>query len=321
MQYKHITLQQRIKIEYLNSQGISKSDIALQVNIHPCTLSRELKRCLPNTYSANNADDHYRKKKRQCGRNYVIDGTVKEQVDKRLLQDWSPEQIHGYFKEAYHQPMASHETIYQYIYRNKKEGGYLYEHLRAKRKYRRNRSHTYKRRGQIPNRTSISERPDIVNQQVRVGDFEGDLIIGKAHKGAVISLVDRKSLYTLLRLTPSKEAPRVSEKISRALQPFNNGRFHTLTLDNGLEFSDHKNISDKLGKMVYFAEPYSPWQRGCNENTNGLVRQYLPKGMDFSNLTPQKIYFIQEKLNHRPRKKLGYRTPYEVFYGFFALNP
>lgn len=115
MQYKHITLQQRINIEYLNSQGISKSDIARQVNIHPCTLSRELKRCLPNTYSANNADDHYRKNKRECGRNYVIDGTVKEQVNKRLLQDWSPEQIHGYIKEAYHQPMASHETIYQYI--------------------------------------------------------------------------------------------------------------------------------------------------------------------------------------------------------------
>ena len=203
----------------------------------------------------------------------------------------------------------------------KKEGGFLYEHLRRKRKYRHNRTHTYKRRGQIPNRRSISERPDIVNQRVRVGDFEGDLIIGKAHKGAVINLVDRKSLYTLLRFTTTKEAPKVSEKILRALQPLNNGRFHTLTLDNGLEFADHKNISDKLGKMVYFADPYSPWQRGCNENTNGLVRQYLPKGMDFSNLTPQKIYFIQEKLNHRPRKKLGYRTPFEVFYGFFALNP
>ena len=200
----------------MNSQGITKSDIALQVNIHPCTLSRELKRCMKSTYNANEADDHYRKKKRQCGRNYAIEGSLQKQVDRKLLQDWSPEQIYGYFKEAYHKSMASHETIYQYIYRNKKEGGYLYVHLRRKRKYRHNRTHIYKRRGQIPNRRSISERPDIVNQRVRIGDFEGDLIIGKAHKGAVISLVNRKSLYTLLRFTTTKEAPKVSEKILRA---------------------------------------------------------------------------------------------------------
>lgn len=142
LQYKHIPLQQRIKIEYLNSQGISKSDVARQVNIHPCTLSRELKRCLPNAYIANNADNHYREKKRQCGRNYVINGSLQEQVDRRLLQDWLPEQIQGYFKESDQKPMASHETIYQYIYRDKKEGGFLYEHLRGKRKYRRNRTHT-----------------------------------------------------------------------------------------------------------------------------------------------------------------------------------
>jgi transposase, IS30 family len=320
LQYKHITLQQRIKIEILISQGISKSDIAHQVDIHPCTLSRELKRCLPNAYNANMADAHYRKNKRRCGRRYLIDGDIKTQIDERLKQDWSPEQIQGYFKDVCQRFMASHETIYQYIYRNKNKGGNLYKYLRRKRKYRQNRTHTHKRRGQIPNRISISERPDIVDQRIRIGDFEGDLIIGKAHKRAVISLVDRKSLYTLLRVTHSKEASVVSEKICKALHPLINGRFHTLTFDNGLEFADHKNISNKLGKLVYFADPYSPWQRGCNENTNGLVRQYLPKGMDFSNLTPQKLHFIQEKLNHRPRKKLGYRTPYEVFFGFFALN-
>lgn len=146
------------------------------------------------------------------------------------------------------------------------------------------------------------------------------MIVGKAHKGAIISLTDRKSTYTLLRVTNSKESNLISKKIVSALQPMNHWGFHTLTLDNGLEFAAHKIIRDKLGKKVYFADPYSPWQRGSIENINGLVRQYLPKGMDFSVLTPQKVYFIQEKLNHRPRKKLGYRTPYEVFYGNFALN-
>lgn len=192
--------------------------------------------------------------------------------------------------------------------------------MRRKRKYRRNRTHTYNRRGQIPNRLSISDRPTIVDDKQRLGDFEGDLIVGKAHKGAVISLTDRKSTYTLLRFVHNKESRLVSSKIVSALQPLNEWGFHTLTLDNRLEFAAHQMISNKLGKKVYFADPYSPWQRGCNENINGLVRQYLPKGMDFSNLTPQKLYFIQEKLNHRPRKNLGYRTPYEVFYGNFALN-
>lgn len=320
MQYKHITLQQRIKIEFLISQGIPKSDIARQINIHPCTLSRELKRCFPNTYNAKEADEHYHKKKRKCGRNYMIDGVLKDQIDNKLRQDWSPEQIHGFYRYVSKSPMASHETIYQYIYRDKTDGGELYVHLRRKRKYRHNRTHTYKRRGQIPNRLSISERPSIVNDKKRLGDFEGDLIVGKAHKGAVISLTDRKSLFTLLRMIHNKESHLVSSKIVSGLKPINEWGFHTLTLDNGLEFAAHRMISDKLGKKVYFADPYSPWQRGCNENINGLVRQYLPKGMDFSKLTPQKVYFIQEKLNHRPRKKLGYRTPYEVFYGNFALN-
>ena len=210
----------------------------------------------------------------------------------------------------------SHEWIYQYIYQDKLYGGTLHQHLRCKKK-RRKRYGSYDRRGQIINRVSIDERPAIVDKRKRIGDWELDTVIGKAHKQAIVTITERKTRLSLIRKVKFKTAENVADAIIELLGPMKKW-VKTLTADNGKEFAFHERIAKALNAKFYFAHPYSSWERGLNENTNGLIRQYLPKKTDFKKVTQKQIDNVMEKLNNRPRKCLGFKTPNQVFFG---INP
>jgi IS30 family transposase len=202
----------------------------------------------------------------------------------------------------------SHERIYQYVLADKKSGGTLYQHLRHSNKKRKKRYGSHDRRGQLKNRISIDERPKIVDKKTRIGDWEIDTVIGKNHKGALVTIVDRVSKVTVIEKVATKHADGVTDATIKGLLPY---IVHTITGDNGKEFAGHEWIAKALDTNFYFAHPYSSWQRGCNENTNGLIRQYVPKGSSFDHLTNKDAKKIMGRLNNRPRKSLGYRTPNE----------
>jgi IS30 family transposase len=235
-----------------------------------------------------------------------------EQVELLLRQQWSPEQIAGRLKLE-QLPTVSHEWIYRHVYADKEQGGMLYKHLRSQKKLRRRYGGGRSRRGQIPNRVSIEKRPQIVTNKRRLGDWEGDTIIGARHQAAILSCTERKSKLTLLRKLETKEAQEVTRACIDLLSPCAD-QVHTMTFDNGKEFTDHEQIAAALETKIYFAHPYASWERGLNENTNGLVRQYFPKKCDFTKIAPEEVQRVAARLNNRPRKSLGYRTPNEVFF-------
>ena len=206
----------------------------------------------------------------------------------------------------------SHEWIYQYVYADKRSGGDLYRYLRCQ-KPRRKRYGSYDRRGIIPNQVSIDERLAIVDARQRLGDGEGDTVIGKGHRGALETLVERTSLYTVIQAVRRKTAEALRTAVRCGLAPYKD-RVHTITYDNGREFADHEGMAHELETEVYFAHPYASWERGLNENTNALIRQYFPKHRDLTTVTEHEIRRAMDKLNHRPRKSLGFRTPHEVFF-------
>ena len=241
---------------------------------------------------------------------------IKTYIKSKLKEDWSPEQIAGRMKIDNGLSIC-HETIYRYIYYNKLRGGRLYKHLRHKNKKYHNRSNAYQRRGIIIDRISIDKRPKIVEKKNRIGDFEIDTVIGRHHVGALVTVVDRKSKFAIIRKVASKQAKEVTKALIDMLQPLK-PITKTITSDNGKEFAYHKEVSEALDANFYFAHPYSSWERGLNEHTNGLIRQYLPKKTEFTQVSKEEIITIQDKLNHRPRKILDYRTPYEIFFKEFA---
>ena len=233
-------------------------------------------------------------------------------IENLLRKDWSPEQISGRLKHE-HGMTISHETIYQYVYEDKKDGGDLHTHLRCRKKRRKRYGSGRNRRGVIPNRTSIDERPSIVDKRNRIGDWEGDTIIGRRHKGALVSVVERSSLFTLIKPVNHKTAPAVRDAVTSCLKPHSDKTF-TLTVDYGKEFADHESIAKALETDIYFAHPYASWERGINENTNGLLRQYFHRKRELTDVCQEEVKAVQDLLNHRPRKTLGYKTPHEVFY-------
>jgi len=286
--------------------------MAKLIGISRSALYRELKR--------NTGQKGYRPKQahqRAVGRRQNADkhirftDKIKQDVTELLRQDWSPEQISEWLK-ANNKPYVSHETIYQFIIADQKNGGELYKHLRQAHKKRRKRLKTKDRRGQIPNRTSIDQRPAIVDKKERVGDWEIDTIIGKNHKGALVTAVERNTKFTCISHVPKKEAELVSNALIEMLNPYK-GLVHTLTSDNGKEFSDHQKVADALEAEFYFAHPYSSWERGLNENTNGLIRQYFPKKTSLENVDIKIVKETQDKLNNRPRKLLNYQKPVHLF--------
>lgn len=309
MNYTQLTRGQRYQIKALIKAGHNQTAIAANVGCHKSTISRELQRngelrCYRPQQANEMALD------RQCAAySSRITWQTWQEVVRLLRQDFSPEQITGYLKRT-KQPSVSHEWIYLYVYADKRHGGTLHSHLRSQKKQRKRYS-GYIRRGQIPNRTSIDKRPQIVANKSRFGDWEADTIVGGRHKGGILSVVERKSKLVRLGKLTTKAAAEMKDKAIELLAPLAS-KVHTITVDNGKEFCEHELIAKRLQARIYFAHPYSSWERGLNENTNGLVRQYFPKKYDFTKITDQELQDVEDKLNNRPRKTLGYRTPNEV---------
>jgi IS30 family transposase len=311
MSYTQLTRGQRYQIYGLMKEGHNQTQIAANLACHKSTISRELRRNRGlKGYRPYQADELAYDRQCEAYRSRIAWQTW-QQVEQLLRQDWSPQQIAGRLKLE-QQPTISHECIYLYVYADKRRGGTLHRHLRSQKKQRKRYS-GYIRRGQIPNRTSIDKRPKIVASKGRFGDWEADTIIGARHKGGILSVVERKSKLTRLRKLATKAAAEMKDTSVALLGPLA-ARVHTITVDNGKEFCEHKQIAARLQARIYFAHPYASWERGLNENTNGLVRQYFPKKYDFARITDQKLQQVEDLLNNRPRKTLGYRTPNEVFF-------
>ncbi len=288
----------------------SQTEIAAAIGVHKSTISREKQRNRGKRgYRPQQAHRFALKRRGNAHRNRIPAETW-AWIDDKLREDWSPEQVSGWMKTNT-DTVVSHEWIYQYIYMDKRTGVDLYKHLRCPKKHRK-RLGDYDRRGKIPNQVSIEERPEIVEQRERIGDWEADTIIGAGKQGAIVTLVDRKTRLTLLKKVMRRTAVAVEDAILDLLMPYQ-AVTHTITFDNGKEFAYHQAIAQKLQAEMFFAHPYASWERGTNENTNGLIRQYFPKGSDFSSITEFQIAFVKERLNDRPRKCLDFQAPHMVF--------
>lgn len=308
MSYHHLTGEERYQISALNKAGHSQVEIAELIGRSPATISRELRR--------NRGERGYRPKQAHrlaCQRRAASASNARRvsasdwlAIEAKLRDDWSPEQVSG------STGLASAETIYLHVYEDKHAGGDLYTHLRCQKKRRKRYGSGRDRRGRIPNRTPISERPAVVDERARLGDWEGDLIIGHGHSGALVTLAERRTQVVMIRKVETKAADSVRLAMSGLLRRVKRVS-HTLTLDNGKEFSQHEKLADDLGIKTYFADPYASWQRGLNEQINGLIRQYLPKNRRFDDVTDEELALIEKKLNNRPRKKLGFNTPKQKF--------
>jgi len=318
MIYTQLTQGQRYQIKVLLDIGCNRTKIAQLIGVDKSTISRELHRNRGRRgYRPKQAQEkalERRKKKIQPN----ISAEIWQFVDVKLLQDWSPEQIAGWLKKE-QLPTISPEWIYQYVYADKRAGGALHKHLRCQKK-RRKRYGKYDRRGIIPARKSIEVRPEAVDLRERLGDWESDTIIGKRHQGAVLTLTERKSRFTLIRKVTQRSAEMVAKNMLELLSWVHHRK--TITSDNGKEFAAHQMISKELSIDFFFAHPFSAWERGTNENANGLIRQYLPKERDLSTVSAQEEIMIMDHLNLRPRKCLDFMTPFEVFFEhqFVALT-
>jgi transposase, IS30 family len=319
MSYHHLTEIERGKIELLLDNGFSRSAIARQLGRSRATIYRELNRLASRdgTYSAHEAQRDYREKRRDCIRHRVLDRMqLQTYVRDKLSELWSPEQTANRLWLDYpHDPWmrVSTETIYRTLYTDAKWNSAFVAFLRQGRKTRQKRCLGSKRRGPIANRVSIEKRPAEVDALATYGHWEGDTVIGKNQNGAIVTLVERKGDW--LRAVPvaSRKADEVARAVVQALQDMPPHLRKTITFDNGSEFAGHDTIAQQLNVDIFFAHPYSAYERGRNENANGLLRQYIPKGMSFENVTQEQLRGIVNQLNDRPRKKQEYRTPNEVF--------
>ena len=302
----HLNLSERYRIHAMREVGHSLRAIAADLERAPSTISRELCRNpAAERYSPEAAHTKSQHRKSRASQRPRIDHHRIVQIHALLAEDLSPEQIAG------RTGLASHEWIYRHIYADQKRGGELFKHLRKGRRRRRKRGGR-DGRGQLRNRRPLAERPAVVECRNRIGDWELDTIRPSQGKGVVVSMTERCSRMHLLALSPDGTAENVRDAILKRLGNLRHG-VHTLTADNGKEFAEHALIATALRADFYFADPYSPWQRGSNENANGLTRQYLPRHMDFSSITPERLTWIEQRLYNRPRKVLKFKTPLEVF--------
>ena len=301
----HLTLDQRCHIEELVSSGLSLRKIAELVGVHASTICRELKKNTGRRYNYMLADKISADRRHQASSRFKkIKGDLEKKIVEGLCQLWSPDQISGRLKlEGIR---ISHEAIYQYARKNN-----LRCNLRHRGKKYKVKKETQAGIKHIPNRVDISTRPDIVNQKARIGDWEGDTVISHNSRHALLTLVDRHSKYTIIRKIGQKKAEHVTEAAIKALKKLKLP-VHTITFDNGAEFARHEKLTEKLKAAIYFARPYKSCDRGLNEHTNGLIRQFLPKKFDFKDVPDHNIQIIEDFLNHRPRKVLNYLAPVEV---------
>lgn len=306
----HLTVSQRYTIETMLKAGYRQSEIARVIGKEKSVVSREIKRNSDQrsgVYSQDLAQRKYDKRQKEKSKRVYFTDAVKNDVEMLLKEDYSPEQVVGTLKKL-KKTTVSTETIYQHIWKNKKQGGRLHEHLRNQGRRYRKRGNSKDNRGGIKNRVDITKRPKVVEQRSRFGDLEVDLIIGKNHKQAIVTINDRASGVLKMRKVESKIAAVVSQAIIDELQDWK-PYIYTITADNGKEFAEHQKIAEQLNIDHYFAKPYHSWERGSNENLNGLIRQYFKKSSDFSTITNQEIKRIEDKINNRPRKRFNYENP------------
>ena len=318
--YQHLTVAERYQIFILLKAGFSYSAVALQLHRHRSTIHRELSRNLVldyrvTSYSPSRADNlawHRRRVKPH----FKISAETWLDVIALLEQRWSPEQI-CYRRKLAGLSAISPESIYLRIWQDKRQGGLLWQCLRHRlRRGKRGRLH--KARGLIIGRIGIECRPAVVDTRSRIGDWEADTVFGRQSQAPLLTLVDRRSRYLVIAALKSKQAVHVGEQMVNTLTKLNTV-VHTITSDNGKEFAQHTKVSQALGAGFYFARPYASWQRGTNENTNGLLRQFFPKQHDFNSITNQEIEHAMRLLNNRPRKCLGWLTPNEVFFNLSVV--
>ncbi|MCP5062256.1 MAG: IS30 family transposase [Ignavibacteriae bacterium] len=317
--YNHISKEQRYQISVLLKAGHKVSFISEQLNIHHSTVYRELNRnSRPRgSYDANYANQYAEIRKERFAKTRKLNREMISFIKNKLETDqWSPEQIKGHCIRK-NIPMVSHERIYQFIYEDMAKGGSLHNHLRTgNKKYKKRYGKHKKRRVIIKNKVSIDERPSVINNKERFGDWEIDTIVGKNHKGAIVTIAERKSNFILMRKLKTKNAKQLAIQTIRLLAPYKD-LVHSITSDNGTEFAEHEYIAEKLQAKFYFAHPYSSWERGLNEYSNKLIRQYIPKKSDFNNFSDKYISEINLKLNNRPRKLLNYANPNELLFNNF----
>jgi len=309
-----LTVEQRYTIQVLKKEGFSQKVIAERIGKNKSVVCRELKR------NSDKRSGEYRAElaERKCANRHKtkpkrigFTQKIKRFVEHLIEKDYSPEQIVG-TAMLEGKPCVSIERIYQHIWQDKRKGGTLYTHLRTQGKRYRKRGASKDKRGQIPDRVSIEKRPKVVDEKLRVGDLEIDLVIGKNHKKAILTINDRATGKAKIALLKSKSAEEVKEKTLEILKGW---KFFlkTITSDNGKEFTLHKDIAAGLEIDYFFARPYHSWERGANENFNGLLRQYFPKGYDFNLITEERLKYVEDKLNNRPRKRFGFLSPNQVF--------
>ena len=315
---KHFTLGERYEIKALLSQSLSYRSIGKLMHKSPSTISREV--AIGGGKSKYNPEESQRMYLEHRQRKpYKFTVQMQEAITHALELQYSPEQITGRRKKN-NQETVSPERIYQFVYQNKIDGGDLYQHLRWHQKQRKKRSAGKDKRGCIPNRHSIDDRPFIVETKERFGDFEGDTIVGKHHRKAIVVLTERKSKITLMKKVENRTAEAVTDAVVELLatSPI---QAHTVTFDNGKEFTNHEQIAKDATVDIFFAHPYHSWERGLNENTNGLIRQYFPKSTDFATISDADVAFVQQRLNTRPRKILDFNSPLEFFVNSLNHSP
>lgn len=321
MSYVQLTSEERYVIYHLKLYKLSLREIARRLGRHHSTISREIKRngpIIPTWVYWHQGAHEQALKRRKQARHYRrhMHAPLTQYVAESLRAEWSPDVIVAKLKKDYpddSQMRVSIETIYRWVYRDASRGGRLFTCLSRSHKKRRRQHHYGSGRGLIPGRVSIHLRPDLVASRERFGDWEGDTVEGAKGSGNITTHVERKSRYLIAGKLTDKTAMVTAKTATAAFLRIPKLLRHTLTLDNGKEFARFRDIEKSTGLKVYFADPYSAWQRGTNENTNGLLRRYFPKGMDFRGVTEKTLAQVVEKLNHRPRKCLDYRTPHEVF--------
>ena len=321
MSYRHLSMDERNVIWRMKFLGHTHAEIARCLGRHRATVGRELRRNaeFDGRYFPGSAQVFANVCRRaHIRRPRTGDAALMAHVAEKIQQRWSPQQIAGRLELSPPKHLAgkaiSHATIYRWMWACGERSKRFRPFLRVACKKRRKPYGKPSKRGQIAGRVSIDERPEIVDRRTRLGDWEGDCVVGKARSGHVVTNVDRTSRYTVARKVERATAASVTAALHEAMRHLPADRRRTQTFDNGREFAGHARIARLLGVEVYFAHPYSSWQRGTNENTNGLLRQYLPKGTDFSQLTDWQLESYIRQLNNRPRKCLNYRTPVEVFW-------
>lgn len=321
MSYHHLTMDERNVICRMQFQGYSQAEIARCLGRHRSTISREYQRNgnVEGRYDPGNAQTLAHRRRRahlRCPK--TGDRGLMAYVAERLKAYWSPEQIAGRLDasapEALRGKAISHTTIYRWIWGDPQRTRQFRPFLRIARKPRRKPYGKPSRRGHILGKRSIDERPDEANERRRLGDWEGDTVLGKGRKGFLLTCVDRASRYLIARKLHACAAQPVAEQLQRTIRRLPVEKRRSLTLDNGREFARPLELERKLDLPIYFAHPYHSWERGTNENTNGLLRQYLPKGTDLTKVTDRQLQAHVRALNHRPRKCLGFQSPFEVFH-------